>query len=133
MLKIALILRRFLKQRGTLAQLVEQWTENPCVPSSNLGGTTVKGIIFIENYPLFYTLQIYFSVSFLYTIYAHTFYIESIRTPDSTPDHRYIILYMELKYPAFSIFSGSCHLAGFFICISWSFGSLVVGQISCAF
>jgi hypothetical protein len=25
---------------GTLAQLVEQWTENPCVPSSILGGTT---------------------------------------------------------------------------------------------
>ena len=27
---------------GALAQLVEQWTENPCVPSSNLGGTTKK-------------------------------------------------------------------------------------------
>jgi hypothetical protein len=26
--------------RGTLAQLVEQWTENPCVPGSIPGGTT---------------------------------------------------------------------------------------------
>lgn len=26
---------------GTLAQLVEQRTENPCVPSSILGGTTI--------------------------------------------------------------------------------------------
>ena len=25
---------------GTLAQLVEQWTENPCVPGSSPGGTT---------------------------------------------------------------------------------------------
>ena len=30
------------KQRGAIAQLVEQWTENPCVPSSILGGTTKK-------------------------------------------------------------------------------------------
>ena len=30
------------KQRGTIAQLVEQWTENPCVASSNLAGTTTK-------------------------------------------------------------------------------------------
>ena len=27
---------------GTLAQLVEQWTENPCVPGSIPGGTTTK-------------------------------------------------------------------------------------------
>ena len=27
---------------GALAQLVEHRTENPCVPSSNLGGTTYK-------------------------------------------------------------------------------------------
>src|SRR5690606_15247495 len=26
---------------GALAQLVEQWIENPCVPSSILGGTTL--------------------------------------------------------------------------------------------
>ena len=27
---------------GALAQLVEQWTENPCVPGSIPGGTTLK-------------------------------------------------------------------------------------------
>ena len=30
------------QQRGTLAQMVEQWTENPCVPGSIPGGTTLK-------------------------------------------------------------------------------------------
>ena len=29
-----------LNATGTLAQLVEQWTENPCVPGSIPGGTT---------------------------------------------------------------------------------------------
>ncbi len=28
------------KLRGAIAQLVEQWTENPCVPGSIPGGTT---------------------------------------------------------------------------------------------
>ncbi len=28
------------KHFGTLAQMVEQWTENPCVPGSIPGGTT---------------------------------------------------------------------------------------------
>ena len=28
------------KHNGALAQLVEQWTENPCVPGSIPGGTT---------------------------------------------------------------------------------------------
>ena len=26
---------------GTIAQVVEQWIENPCVPGSNPGGTTL--------------------------------------------------------------------------------------------
>ena len=30
------------KKEGAIAQLVEQRTENPCVPSSILGGTTGK-------------------------------------------------------------------------------------------
>ena len=30
------------KQAGALAQLVEQWTENPCVPGSIPGGTTTR-------------------------------------------------------------------------------------------
>ncbi len=29
-------------KRGTIAQLVEQRTENPCVPGSIPGGTTLK-------------------------------------------------------------------------------------------
>ena len=31
---------------GALAQLVEQWTENPCVPGSIPGGTTVEPATF---------------------------------------------------------------------------------------
>ena len=35
---------------GTLAQLVEQWTENPCVPGSIPGGTTkLSRNSFIKN------------------------------------------------------------------------------------
>jgi hypothetical protein len=30
------------RKQGTLAQMVEQWTENPCVPGSIPGGTTLK-------------------------------------------------------------------------------------------
>jgi hypothetical protein len=30
---------------GALAQLVEQWTENPCVPGSIPGGTTLKPLL----------------------------------------------------------------------------------------
>jgi hypothetical protein len=29
-------------KNGALAQMVEQWTENPCVPGSIPGGTTLK-------------------------------------------------------------------------------------------
>jgi hypothetical protein len=29
-----------ISKKGTLAQMVEQWTENPCVPGSIPGGTT---------------------------------------------------------------------------------------------
>ena len=32
-------------QKGTLAQLVEQRTENPCVPGSIPGGTTKVSIL----------------------------------------------------------------------------------------
>ena len=37
------------KQAGALAQLVEQWTENPCVPGSIPGGTTRIRKAFIGN------------------------------------------------------------------------------------
>ena len=36
--------------RGILAQLVEQRTENPCVPGSNPGGTTSKSLDNIETF-----------------------------------------------------------------------------------
>ncbi len=39
------------KLRGAIAQLVEQRTENPCVPGSIPGGTTGRGEN--ENLPLF--------------------------------------------------------------------------------
>ena len=34
---------------GALAQLVEQWTENPCVPGSIPGGTTKEKPLKIEG------------------------------------------------------------------------------------
>lgn len=39
--------------RGTLAQLVEQRTENPCVPGSIPGGTTLKPDLLIGFFVLF--------------------------------------------------------------------------------
>ena len=39
---------------GALAQLVEQWTENPCVPSSNLGGTTKSLSIICWGFSILY-------------------------------------------------------------------------------
>ena len=35
----------FEKRQGAIAQLVEQRTENPCVPSSILGGTTENDLM----------------------------------------------------------------------------------------
>lgn len=43
--------------KGTLAQMVEQWTENPCVPGSIPGGTTKP------------TQQSGFFVSYLFTLF----------------------------------------------------------------
>ena len=61
-LLICLVIQKFavnlhsLNERGTIAQLVEQRTENPCVPGSIPGGTTINPdylmivrIFFIEN------------------------------------------------------------------------------------
>ena len=39
---IAYLCNRKLKEIGAIAQLVEQRTENPCVPGSIPGGTTLK-------------------------------------------------------------------------------------------
>ena len=40
-----LYLQPLTKATGALAQLVEQRTENPCVPGSIPGGTTIKNPI----------------------------------------------------------------------------------------
>ena len=37
------------KFSGTIAQLVEQRTENPCVPGSIPGGTTKNPVIVLNN------------------------------------------------------------------------------------
>ena len=44
------------KNNGAIAQLVEQRTENPCVPSSILGGTTRKAGSY-RNVALFFVVQ----------------------------------------------------------------------------
>lgn len=47
-----------LKALGTLAQLVEQRTENPCVPGSIPGGTTLKPDLLIGFF-VFYNFHFY--------------------------------------------------------------------------
>ena len=42
----------FASRFGTLAQSVEQWTENPCVPGSIPGGTTFKMTKTFQSYDL---------------------------------------------------------------------------------
>ena len=44
---------------GALAQLVEQRTENPCVPGSIPGGTTIKNPIRLNRVFWFYELLTY--------------------------------------------------------------------------
>ena len=41
---------RFRQERGAIAQLVEQRTENPCVPGSIPGGTTKKTSEFSKSF-----------------------------------------------------------------------------------
>ena len=51
-------MRSQIKTAGAIAQLVEQRTENPCVPGSNPGGTTAqRGRMKVR--PLFYCNRIY--------------------------------------------------------------------------
>ncbi len=47
--KNAYIFALSFKTTGALAQLVEQWTENPCVPGSIPGGTTTKSPILLNR------------------------------------------------------------------------------------
>ena len=42
---------------GALAQLVEQRTENPCVPSSILGGTTIRKVVAVSDIFLYYRIN----------------------------------------------------------------------------
>ena len=42
---------------GALAQLVEQWTENPCVPGSIPGGTIVKKPSFMRAFLIIITIE----------------------------------------------------------------------------
>ena len=48
-----LYLQPLLKATGALAQLVEQRTENPCVPGSIPGGTTFKNPLQLKRVFLF--------------------------------------------------------------------------------
>ncbi len=43
--KVSLPLQPQTRNNGAIAQLVEQRTENPCVPGSIPGGTTLKRLI----------------------------------------------------------------------------------------
>ncbi len=51
---------RFRQERGAIAQLVEQRTENPCVPGSIPGGTTKKTSEFSE---VFFVVFVVFILS----------------------------------------------------------------------
>ena len=51
-LKLRYICNRIM-QGGALAQLVEQWTENPCVPGSIPGGTTLKKTTHLSGFFIF--------------------------------------------------------------------------------
>ena len=55
--KKPLTLHRKNGKDGAIAQLVEHRTENPCVPGSNPGGTTVK----IANNLIYRLLAIFYS------------------------------------------------------------------------
>ena len=51
----------FVKKEGAIAQLVEQRTENPCVPGSIPGGTTRKDFGFPKSF-LFFISSLHLSI-----------------------------------------------------------------------
>ena len=51
---------------GTLAQLVEQRTENPCVPGSIPGGTTQKTLKFLRGFFVFKKQPVLFELRTLF-------------------------------------------------------------------
>ncbi len=61
------------KQRGAIAQLVEQRTENPCVLGSIPSGTTNRGED--ESFPFFYFLPMAHFVYIIYSPMADKFYV----------------------------------------------------------
>ena len=67
------------QQRGTLAQMVEQWTENPCVPGSIPGGTTENIRNILDNQGitdfLFLFLYDYCTVKLFYLIEVFKTYL----------------------------------------------------------
>ena len=60
---------------GALAQLVEQWTENPCVPGSIPGGTTKK------------TFRFVFEGSFCFDISFYYIFIVRVSDPPMVAHH----------------------------------------------
>ena len=60
--------------KGTLAQLVEQWTENPCVPGSIPGNLPQNHSD--EWFLLYIVLKIKFKVSFLHKVLWIAFFFE---------------------------------------------------------
>ena len=56
---------------GALAQLVEQRTENPCVPSSILGGTTIRKVVAVSDTFLYYRINFNYSCSAAYSLILH--------------------------------------------------------------
>ncbi len=62
------------KLRGAIAQLVEQRTENPCVPGSIPGGTTEQGKM--QIFPLFYFRNMAHFVYIIYSKFCDKFTLE---------------------------------------------------------
>ena len=87
---------------AALAQLVEQRTENPCVPGSIPGGGTLKApekgafVVYDGFIILSYNLELYTGLDFCVTFQASKLYraIEKYRTlnSDSVVDYRRYLL-----------------------------------------
>ena len=63
---------------GALAQLVEQRTENPCVPSSILGGTTIRKVVAVSDIFLSHRINFNYSCSAAYSLILHCNTINSV-------------------------------------------------------
>ena len=90
---------------AALAQLVEQRTENPCVPGSIPGGGTLKApekgafVVYDGFIILSYNLELYTGLDFCVTFQASKLYraIEKYRTlnSDSVVDYRKVLTQMD--------------------------------------